>query len=146
MLCISRRFHNTIRFSASAILLLSFAVNNGSADHPPSAPKIVSGAWGGEHISLRASSQGAQIDLDCAHATITKPITLDSQDRFDVTGSLAHRGGAQPEGGSEATPARFTGYVRDGTMHLTMRSSESSEVLGSFILRQNAKGHIARCQ
>jgi hypothetical protein len=129
----------------SAVLLLLLAVYGGSADQAPSSPRLVTGAWGGQHIALRAGPQGAQIDLDCARATIAKAIVLDSKDHFDVTGSFVNRGGTQPEGGSEATSAHFSGYVRDGTMHLIITSIQSSEVLGNFTLKQGARSHIARC-
>jgi hypothetical protein len=127
------------------VLLLLVAVYGGSADQAPSSPRLVIGAWGGQHIALRAGPQGAQIDFDCARATVSKAIVLDSKDHFDVTGSFGHRGGAQTEGDSEPTSARFSGYVRDGTMHLAITSAQSSEVLGNFTLQQGARSHIARC-
>ena len=42
------------------------------------------GLWGGEHISLEVTEQGATIEYDCAHATIEQRIALDRRGRFDV--------------------------------------------------------------
>src|SRR5260370_38443665 len=52
------------------------------------------GLWGGEHISMEVTAQGATIEYDCAHATISQRITLDCRGRFDVSGmQIQEQGG-----------------------------------------------------
>src|SRR3979411_2412047 len=47
------------------------------------------GLWGGEHISMEVTGQGATVEYDCAHATIGQRIALDRRGRFDVPGVQA---------------------------------------------------------
>src|SRR5205807_8813090 len=81
------------------------------------------GLWGGEHISLEVTGQGATIEYDCAQATIEQRLALDRRGRHDVSGmQVQQRGGPVRQiDESAGYPVRFTGQVSGKKMKLSFR-------------------------
>ena len=108
---------------------------------------IPEGVWGGVHIQMQATAQGADIEYDCAHGTISEPIKPNAEGRFRVNGthSLDHPGPARQGVASEARPATYSGSVNGKTMTLTVTLNATSEVIGTFTLTQGNEGIIRKC-
>ncbi len=91
------------------------------------AKPIIPGVWGGPHIAVRITDGGAEVEFDCAHGTIEQPITLDSNDRFDVPGTFVAEGGpvsvpVDPGAGSaqKVNAVRYQGRVEGKKLTLTV--------------------------
>lgn|ERR1041384_6021638 len=116
--------------------------------HPPkqTRTRVATGTWGGEHVRLQVTADGATIEYDCAHGTLTGPLALDAQGRFSVAGTYAREGGpvrvnAAPTG----RPARFDGSVQGRTMTLTATLTDKGQDVGTFTLTQGSEGRLWKC-
>ena len=105
------------------------------------------GNWGGQHVSLAVTSAGAQLDFDCASATIKQKLVLDRDGNFDVKGFYAReRPGPLREGDDRSgQPARFKGHVRGQTMTLTVTLEGSQEAIGNYTLEFGKRARIVKC-
>src|SRR5437016_8340462 len=52
------------------------------ANAPENAKMNVVGTWGGEHVILDVSKNGAVLEFDCAHGQIDQPLILDKKGRL----------------------------------------------------------------
>jgi hypothetical protein len=104
------------------------------------------GPWGAIGIAIEVTESGARIEFDCAHGTISEPILLDSEGRFDVKGlHFREHGGPIREGEeSKGEPVRCVGQVTGDTMTLTIKS-ESDTAIGSYKLVHGKAGRIRKC-
>jgi hypothetical protein len=104
------------------------------------------GSWGGEHIRLVSSSEGATIELDCAHATIEAEIYLNQDNCFDMQGLYfeEHAGPPRPGEQIRSYPARVRGCVRQSTMNLTITPDDTSKA-GAFTLNYDQAASIVKC-
>ena len=106
------------------------------------------GEWGGEHIQLTVTAKGATAELDCAHFTIPKPITLGNGGHFAAKGTwVREHGGPTRIGESEdGAPARFFGTIKKGTMKLEAALEEDGQSLGSFELVLGERARLHKCR
>jgi hypothetical protein len=121
----------------------------GSDRKPPSDSQRVSpGTWGGEHVRLEVTENGAEIEFDCAHGSAETPIRLDAQGRFAVGGAFVRetpgpiRVGFEPK----ARPASYWGAVHGKTMTLHVRLTDSDETVGTYTLELGSPGRIRKCR
>lgn len=107
---------------------------------------VPSGAWGGDHISVTTTATGAEVEFDCAHGKIAKPLMLDAQNHFDAQGSFAseHSGPVRPEDQSAATAARYSGEVTGNDM--TLKVSLGEQTVGTFTLTRNQPPVLRKCR
>jgi hypothetical protein len=97
---------------------------------------------------MRVTKQGAEIEYDCAHGTISEPIRLDEDGSFSVKGThLRSRPGPVRLGKSQSTPeaAAYNGTVKDQTMTLEVVLTAKSENIGSFTLARGREGRLRKC-
>jgi hypothetical protein len=106
------------------------------------------GLWGGEHISVEVTEQGATVEYDCAHATIEQRIVLDRRGRFDVSGTQVQERGGPVRQNEQLTsyPVRFAGQVNGKRMKLTVRNSATKELIGTFTLVHGAEPKLRKCR
>jgi len=113
--------------------------HNAGGKQPPA------GFWGGLHVTLELTAQGATLEFDCATGNINQPILLDSADRFEVNGSYSRQGpGPVRQGGQSDAEATYSGTVAGETMNLTVRVKGLSEPL-NFSLTHGREGKIQKC-
>src|SRR5436309_3568847 len=80
----------------------------------------VVGTWGGEHVVLDVSKNGAVLEFDCAHGQIDQPLILDKKGRFAARGTFTPEHGG-PVRRDEVTPSsatRYSGQVKGDVMTL----------------------------
>ena len=110
--------------------------------------QLAIGAWGGEHISLEVTADGAITEYDCAHGTISQRISLDRRGRFNVPGTyIAEHGGPVREGQqANSIPVQFNGRVSEKRMHLTVRRRGSRQLIGNFTLVFGQEASLVKCR
>ncbi|MDX6695390.1 MAG: hypothetical protein QOF02_2993 [Blastocatellia bacterium] len=148
---------NKLRMTALAILfplLLSLTAQGASwqskkkrRGHVKKMEIVSVGRWGGNHIAMDVTSSGAQLDFDCAHATITEPIQMDANGNFNAPGLYAQEHGGPVRMGEDqdGKPAHFKGRVTGKTLTLTITLDSSSEAVGSYTLEQGKFSRIRKC-
>jgi hypothetical protein len=106
------------------------------------------GTWGGEHIRLEVTSQGGQVEYDCAHGTIDQKIITDGQGRFDLSGTHVreHGGPIRKDEAADSHPAQFKGQIKGNTMTLTVTESDTREIVGTFTLIYGQTPRLMKCR
>jgi len=119
--------------------------SNSPATGAANANQNLSGVWGGLHVILEISSDGATLEFDCASGAIKDPILLDAAGHFDVVGSYNRQGpGPARQGVKTDSDARYSGTVDGNTMKLKVQLPGSSEIL-EFSLTHGRAGKITKC-
>jgi|ERR1043166_2196014 hypothetical protein len=110
--------------------------------------RLEKGGWGGEHIRLSVTDGGAEVEYDCAHSTITKPIVLDGDGRFDVRADFVveHGGPIRRDQPPPVRPARYAGRVEGDTMTLAVTLTDTGESAGNFTLTRGSSGRLMKCR
>ena len=105
------------------------------------------GTWGGDHISMNVTDNGAEINYDCAHGSITEKIVPDGQGNFVVKGLHVRErpGPVRKDDDLTGKPATYRGSVDGDTMKLTVTLSGSEETVGSFTLTRGSSGRVRKC-
>ena len=110
-----------------------------------SSLSVPHGVWGGDHVALVVTSEGAQVNFDCGHGTVDEALTLDSQEQFDVKGSFTPEGGPTPAS-EQSRPARYSGRLQGTSMTLSVTLTDTSQMVGSFALALGRPPSLVKCQ
>ena len=138
--------------SASCVLLagavLAAVVACAAAPGSPSATqgRVPTGTWGGLGMRLDVAESGDRVEFDCAHGTI-EPLVVDSENRFDVGGTLVfEHGGPIREGERELSePARYSGRLSGDTLTLTVTPTKTGESAGTFTATLGQAPRLRKC-
>ena len=105
------------------------------------------GSWGGRHVRMEVTDRGAELDFDCAHASINQPLKTDAQGHFNVRGLYVkeHGGPVRSDEDQSGQPAHFKGQVSGKTLTLTVALDDSSESIGPFTLEFGKYSRIMKC-
>ena len=107
---------------------------------------VTPGMWGGDHIRMQVTEDGARIEYDCAHSSIDHKLTTDDAGRFRAKGTyVRERGGPEREDGEKGVPAQYSGRTDGKTMTLTITLSGTGEKLGPFTLTYGKKVRVVKC-
>jgi hypothetical protein len=120
----------------------------GSAASPTQKTRaLASGIWGGQGISLEINDNGAEINYDCAHGTITGRIIPDRVGKFGAKGFHVreHGAAARQEENRPGQPVTYRGSIAGETMTLRVTLSETKETIGTFTLIRGQDGLIRKC-
>jgi len=132
--------------STTIDMTIDSSKSRSTATPTTSGNQQLSGTWGGNHVTLEISDQGATLEFDCGTGSISKPILLDSEGHFDVIGTYTREGpGPVRQGKQRDARAHYSGTVTDDTMTLTVRLEGSSEPLLSVSLTRGKQGKLRKC-
>jgi len=123
------------------------------SDSPTPSPKsasspnqLSSAIWGGNGVSLEISDNKSSLEFDCANGTISEPILLDNEGRFEVPGLYVREGpGPVRQGGNKQSRAIYSGVVKGDTMTLSIRMDGSSDELLNVTLVRGKQGRLRKC-
>ena len=134
-----------IRRSLIALFALSGVLFQAGARAAPDASAVATGAWGGEHIVLKVSEKGADVEFDCAHGQVTQPITLGKHGDFDAGGTFTpeHGGPVRRDENTPSASARYSGHVDGDTMSLTV--TLGTEKVGTYTLVRGSRPRLTKC-
>jgi hypothetical protein len=134
-----------IKHSLIVLFALSGVLLQAGEQAAPDASAIATGAWGGEHILLRVSEKGADVEFDCGHGQVTQSITLDKHGDFDVAGTFTpeHGGPVRRDENPTSASARYSGHVDGDTMSLTV--SLGKEKVGTYTLIRGSRPRLTKC-
>jgi hypothetical protein len=110
--------------------------------------RVPTGLWGATHINIEVGPRSATINYDCANGTIEGPLTFDSKGRFTWRGSHHREGPGPVRADNEANrrPAIYTGSIKGDTMTLTIKLTDTNEILDNFTLKRGRAGRVFKCR
>ena len=115
---------------------------------PPLNPSPVPlGIWGGDHVTMTIAATGTHVELDCAHGDFSGVLSTDARNQFSVAGTFVreHGGPVRADQAPDIRPAIFAGSLQANSMALTIRLSDTDDLIGSFSLARGAQGRIVKC-
>jgi len=119
-----------------------------AASRPRKMQRLSIGPWGAQHIRIDVEKNSAAIDYDCANGTIDGPLTFDSKGRFTWRGT--HRrdgpGPIRVEHEFKGRPALYTGSIKGDTMTLTVKLTDTNEVVATYTLKRGSLGRVFKCR
>lgn len=129
------------------LLLLGLLLPAAQAQSGNSVLGAVGTVWGGDHVVLEVTAEGATLEFDCANGEVSKPLRLDAQGNFKTTGTFMreHPGPVMRDGPPPAS-ATFSGSIQNGTMKLTITSGPQNESQGEYVLTQGKPGRVFKCK
>lgn len=109
--------------------------------------RMTKGTWGGNHILMEVTEEGALVEYDCAHGTISEPLKIDSHGKFSAKGThFRERGGPQRVGSEEkGEPVIYSGTTDGKTATFTVTNSATDDVIGTFSLTLGKRSRITKC-
>ncbi|MGB7925898.1 MAG: hypothetical protein WCF57_21845 [Pyrinomonadaceae bacterium] len=127
---------------------LNKASDNFSDPQKEKVERVALGVWGGQHIRMQVTENGAEIEYDCANGAIHEPLVLDAQGRFEVKGTHASepRGPVRMGEVSDGRPARFTGSIDGKRMTLNVTLTDKQKKLDTYTLTEGDSGRLWKCQ
>jgi hypothetical protein len=134
---------------AILVVVLSVSLSAVPAGPAPAASALgpLGTVWGGEHLRLEVTADGANLDFDCATGTISGPPVPDAQGKFTISGTLVReRPGPTMRGGNPTTPAKYTGAILGETLHLVVSVEGSAEPYGEYGLTRGKSGRVIKCR
>jgi hypothetical protein len=112
-----------------------------------SALGSVGTVWGGDHLELEVTADGAGLNFDCATGTINGALVPDAQGKFTIDGTLVReRPGPTMRGGNPAAQAKYSGTIHGATLHLIVTVEGSSEPYGEYVLTRGKPGRVVKCR
>ena len=105
------------------------------------------GQWGGAGIALEVTSDGVDINFDCAHGHIDQSIVPDAEGAFSVKGAYVreHGGPTRIDENQNSSPAIYKGKITSDMMTLTVTFPDGSADVGPFKLDRGKSGRIHKC-
>jgi len=109
--------------------------------------RMVKGTWGGDHISMEVTEEGARVEFDCAHGTVSEALRVDSQGKFRAKGThFTESGGPQRvDSDDKGVPVIYSGTTDGKTATFTITNSATDEVIGTFSLTLGKRSRIYKC-
>lgn len=103
--------------------------------------------WGGQHLVLEVTSDGANLEFDCATGTISGAPSPDAQGEFTIGGTLVReRPGPTMRDGNPTARAKYSGRIQGETMQLVVRVEGSTEPYGEYVLTRGKAGRVVKCR
>lgn len=109
---------------------------------------LAEGLWGGEHIRMEVTAAETKIEFDCAHATISSKVLIDSRGRFVAKGIYFEERGGPVRQGQEGHgyAVQFRGTVKRKMMTLTVTRTDTNELIGAFSLAHGREPELVKCR
>ena len=123
------------------------ATGNDDRSSEKEMKKLQEGLWGGPHIIMKVTANGAAITYDCAAGTIDEPIKIDDQGRFQVEGTYTpQRGGpVRSDETQDRNPALYEGHLDGKSLRLIVTLPNKKERAGTFQLKYGEVPELTRC-
>ena len=130
---------------AGALMLASEPATNLQRGQDASTTPDV---WGGHHVSMRVTPQGATLEFDCAHGNMLEPIKANAKGEFTVRGTYTpERGGPiMRDNPPRDLPATYQGSVDGDTMRLEITLADKGQAPEPFTLTRGKVGRVVKCR
>lgn len=104
--------------------------------------------WGGSHVSMKVTPQGATLEFDCAHGSLLEEIKPNAKGEFTAHGTYTpeHGGPVMRDNPDRDLPATYQGSVDGDTMRLEIMLADNAEAPEPFTLTRGKAGRVVKCR
>jgi len=104
--------------------------------------------WGGDHLELRVSSAGGELEFDCATGKFKGPLKPDRQGRFRIRGTFAaqHGGPVREDEMGDGVAVVYSGTIEKDVMTLTMKPESGEGEARQYQLTSGQRGNVRKCR
>ena len=104
--------------------------------------------WGGNHVSMEVTPQGATLEFDCAHGALLEAIKPNAKGEFVARGTYTpERGGpVMRDNPDRDLPATYQGSVDGDTMRLEITLADKGQAPEPFTLTRGKVGRVVKCR
>ena len=133
-----------VRVPASVLLVVFLCVACGDTPAGPSSVDI--GVWGGDHATMTVGETNTHLEFDCAHGDIPGVLSA-NHGTIAAKGTFVreHGGPIRVDEPMDIHPALYSGSISSSKMTLSIRLTDSGDVVGPFDLVQGRAGHVFKC-
>ncbi|HVF67075.1 MAG TPA: hypothetical protein VM914_05410 [Pyrinomonadaceae bacterium] len=110
------------------------------------ADALLPGVWGGQHIRVDVTENGARVELDCAHASVEGKVYVDGSGRFSAAATYQreHGGPVREEEEARGERVMLSGRVGGSLMSLTITRGRTR--LGTYSLTRDREARVVKCR
>ena len=140
----ARLSYTIVRIPTSMFLVAVVCV---ACDHTTTDPSSVDkGVWGGDHVTMTVGDPNTHLEFDCAHGDIPGVLNVNHSE-IAASGTFVreHGGPIRVDEQADAHPALYSGTLSNSKMTLSIRLTDSGDVIGPFVLVQGAAGRVVKC-
>ena len=96
---------------------------------------------------MEATEDGATLEFDCAHGTISGRLVVGADGKVTLKGRYAREHGGPIRQGEDQSgqPATYSGTTDGKTLTLTITIDENKEEIGTFTLTNGKQGRVRKC-
>lgn len=132
---------NSARFTVAMVLFLTL-IEASMAQHPD---KVSVGIWGGRSLQMEVTQQGAELEFDCARGTISEPLSLDANGKFQAKGTFRTEGGPARKDPLPGIDVVYAGTVEGDTMQLEFTLAYDKGSPEKFTLVRGQPANLRKC-
>jgi hypothetical protein len=140
----------TLSVVLAGVLTGALMLAGGSAINPQRGQEAntTPDVWGGHHVSMKVTPQGATLEFDCAHGNILEPIKANAKGEFTARGTYTpERGGpVSRDNPPPDLPATYKGSIDGDTMRLEIMVAEKDQAPEPFTLTRGKVGRLVKCR
>ena len=101
--------------------------------------------WGGDHVRMDVTSNGAELDFDCAVGMITE-VVPEKDGAFTLKGTFTpQRSGPSRDDGPRAIAATYAGTIEGDTMTLRIVLPGQDQP-AQYVLERGRPGTVRKCR
>ena len=128
-----------------AVMLVSEPATNPQRGQDASATPDV---WGGHHVSMKVTPQGATLEFDCARGNMLEPIKANAKGEFTARGTYTpERGGPiSRDNPPPDLPATYKGSIDGDTMRLEIMLADKEQAPEALTLTRGKTGRVVKCR
>jgi hypothetical protein len=117
-------------------------------DSAQTKPPDVVGNWGGPHLAMSVSGEGASLEFDCAHGQFDEPLRLDARNGFAVRGTHVQEqaGPVFSDQAPNSHAALYTGTITGTQMTIAVRLLDTNRQLGTFVVSKGQAVKLVKCK
>ena len=133
---------------ALAVLFVLASSLCAQAQTNSSALGAAGSVWGGDHVKLEVTAEGATLEFDCASGTLSKPLTADAGGNFKIKGTFTRErpGPVMRDSPNTAAAATYSGTITGSTMRLNITAGSQNDSMGDYVLGRGQPGKVFKCK
>ena len=104
--------------------------------------------WGGDHVEMAITADGARLEFDCATGAIAERVRPNAQGAFKVNGTFTpeSRGPVRDDAAPRALKATYSGTITGDAMSLRVEIEGEEGPGRSFSLVRDRPGNVRKCR